>query len=58
MIESEGDIPAACFNLKALSSSSSSVTFFLGFLLWMGFVPAVSVEGLYVSLGGFEGGSV
>jgi hypothetical protein len=26
--------------LKALSSSSSSVTFFLGFLLWIGLVPA------------------
>jgi len=33
--------PACCLALKALSSSSSSAAgFFLGFLLWMGFVPA------------------
>jgi hypothetical protein len=34
-------LPAACLALKALSSSSSSVSFFFGFLLWIGLVPAV-----------------
>jgi len=37
---SQHNIPAAALSLKALSSSSSSTTFFLGFLLWMGLVPA------------------
>lgn len=32
--------PACCLALKAISSSSSSLVAFLGFLLWMGFVPA------------------
>lgn len=33
--------PACCLALNAMSSSSSSPAgFFLGFLLWMGFVPA------------------
>lgn len=38
---SHGCVPEACLSLWALSSSSSSVTFFLGFLLWMGLVPAL-----------------
>ena len=41
--EGGGSVPAICFCLKAMSSSSSSPAgFFLGFLLWMGLVPAVS----------------
>jgi hypothetical protein len=34
--------PACCFAWKALSSSSSSFFAALGFLLWMGLVPAVA----------------
>lgn len=34
-------VPAANFSLCALSSSSSSLAAFFGFLLWMGLVPAV-----------------
>jgi hypothetical protein len=38
-----GDEPACCFALNAMSSSSiSPLAAFLGFLLWMGFVPAVA----------------
>ena len=36
-------VPAACFALNALSSSSSSLTAFFFCLLWMGFVPAAEV---------------
>jgi hypothetical protein len=40
--EGGGSVPAICFCLKAISSSSiSPAGFFLGFLLWMGLVPAV-----------------
>lgn len=35
-----GNVPAASLALCAMSSSSRSWAFFLGFLLWIGFVPA------------------
>jgi hypothetical protein len=37
----EGYAPAASLALWAMSSSSRSCAFFLGFLLWMGLVPAI-----------------
>lgn len=44
--------PACCLALKATSSSSRSwAGFFLGFLLWMGLVPAA--YGQHTSLSGF-----
>lgn len=40
--------PACCFCLNAISSSSSSLFCFLGFLLWIGFVPAVIMSALKI----------
>lgn len=49
--------PASIFALKALSSSSSSTTFFLAFLLWIGFVPAVTGAAISTDVPGGRGPS-